>query len=119
MTTRCNYEECQVPLDEINSSNVYPGYCLACAEEVVAFRPNAEVPEEWFFVTSDEDLPEPMDVPSSDQCGMCGNSFFRAEQRDALGVVVTCVGGEYADGFIEGCGISRATRLMPTYQVIF
>lgn len=114
----CRYEECQVPLDEINSSNVYPGYCLACAEEVVAFRPNADMPEEWFFVTRDEDLPEAIDVPSSDQCGMCGNSFFQAKGTPA-GIIVTCVGGNYADDFIEGCGISRTTRLMPTYLVIF
>lgn len=109
---------CGFFMDDVNCSNAYPGFCVDCAKEVIAFRPNAEV-DEWFFVTEDEDLPEPVDVPSSDQCGMCGNSFFRAENRGPLGVVVTCVGGDYADGFIEGCGMSRTTHLMPAYQVIF
>lgn len=99
-------------------SEAYPGHCIFCAEEVVAFRPNADVPEEWHFVTNDEDLPEPVEL-SPAQCGMCGGSFYKAEHRGDLGVVVTCINGSYADGDHEGCGVSRTTRLMPAYQVIF
>lgn len=99
----------------------HPGYCETCGEEVVAFLPNGDKDDEWFFLVNKGSFVEDVfNVPNSDQCGECGGSFYRAYANDtAPGISVFCVEGDYGDGIIVGCGSAKPVSVMPTYKVIF
>lgn len=105
----CQGRECGVDLAEGRAF-----YCEDCAVVVWAFRPNADVPDEWFVIHED------YETLDGEQCGVCGGSFYRLVGSFSGGTPsVMCTNGEMADGPVEGCGDFKPVRQMYAHQVIF
>lgn len=73
---------------------------------VQAFRPNSHF-DEWFYVadTHAEALAraDAGDTVTGEQCGNCGADGYQLHRIDAL-VFAKCIGADYADAHVDGCG---------------
>lgn len=73
---------------------------------VQAFRPAHDL-EEWFYVadTAAEalELADAGATVTGEQCGSCGCSDYKLERLEGL-VFAKCIGSDFADGHVDGCG---------------
>jgi hypothetical protein len=84
---------------------------------VYAFRPNSELPDDWYIV-SDGSEPTDGNFVSGDQCEGCGLSEYRIEKIGKRSWSASCR-GQFVDGDrIPGCGMQHPVRMKMRYLVV-
>lgn len=82
-----------------------------------AFRPDRELPEDWYLV-SDGSKPDEGAVVSGGQCEVCALNEFRVINVARETWEAWCV-GQIADGSkIAGCYSNHPVRMKMRYQVV-
>lgn len=117
---KCANRDCGVGLVVANRSHDNPSWCAECGDLVWAFRPNQELPDDWFALSAvGRSLPVEGEVVDGDQCDGCGLSQYLIERRSKWTWVAVCAGQVWDGERMEGCGAEHPVRQRKACEVIF
>ena len=114
----CANRTCKAQLGSENRSEDNPAFCAVCGDNVWAFRPDSEQPDDWFIVCETSVPVEGLTVAGG-QCGGCGLSEYRIDKLDRWSWAAVCAGQTWDGDFIEGCGTKHPIRTKLACEVIF
>lgn len=116
-SSSCQNPACRRPLSADSRSHANYKFCTECGDLVYAFRPDRDLPDDWYLV-SDGSKPEEGSVVSGGQCEDCALNEFRVVQAARVTWDALCA-GQIADGSkVLGCGTLHPIRMKMRYQVI-
>lgn len=113
----CRDINCGDPLTPETTSTDSPGFCKNCGDLVYAFRPNLDLPDEWFAIGEGE--PTEAQAVSANQCGVCGLTGYILRQSDRLTWVAVCSGQVYDGDVLDGCYTQHPVRMKRAGECIW
>jgi len=113
----CANKNCRCPLSATGRSRDNSTYCADCGDFVWAMRPNRELLQDWYLVSTE--TPVPGTVILADQCEGCGLSAYTVEQESRHMFAAVCAGQEIDGQTHKGCGERHPIRSKMSKDVIF
>lgn len=116
-----NCPSCREPVEPEMRSSDDPRYCQDCGDLVYAFRPNSQMPDEWFIVNTVEPYEKPIEgvKVSGEQCEDCGLSEYEVKVVARGEWAAVCTGQNYDGDFLEGCGAEHPIRMKKGHLVVW
>lgn len=112
----CANPNCRRILRAENRSKDNTSYCRECGDFVWAFRPNSELPDDWYHVS--DNTPVAGTTVTGDQCETCGLNIYTIEKDGRWAWVAVCAGQTIEGERRQGCGTRHPVRQKPRKDVI-